>query len=95
MAAQVSKNLERAGAPQMATLNLKYELAVACVDEVMGKGMGEEYVKLEGWFLRPSSGVRVSSRDPGVLKEVAGRVQGECVELRNITGFMLDQLMSS
>lgn len=92
--AQILKNLERAGAPQMATLNLKYALAVACVDEVLGKGMGEEYMKLEGYYLQQSCGVRVTSWDAALVKEIAGRVQREYVDVQHVTGFMLDQLSS-
>lgn len=91
--AQILKKLERAGAPQMATLNLKYELAVACVDEVLGDGMGEEYVRLEGYFLGPCSGVRIlARRDAAVLKEIEGRVRQEYFDVQRIAGFMLDQL---
>ncbi|KAG0625024.1 hypothetical protein M758_2G022100 [Ceratodon purpureus] len=91
--ARILKKLERAGAPQLPTLNVKYELAVACVDEVFGKGMGEEYMKLETYFMQPTaSGNMMSARDANQVKEIAERVQQEYKDVHNITGFMLDQL---
>lgn len=90
--ARILKQLERAGAPQLPTLNIKYELAVACVDEVFGKGMGEEYMKLETYFMQPSCGTKTSARDRNQIKEIAERVQQEYQDVQNITGFMLDQL---
>lgn len=88
--ARILKKLERAGAPQLPTLNVKYELAVACVDEVFGKGMGEEYMTLEMYFM--AGGVMTSVRDMNHVKEIAERVQREYADVQKITGFMLDQL---
>ena len=90
--ARILKKLERAGAPQLPTLNVKYELAVACVDEVFGKGMGDEYMKLETYFMQPSCGTTASATDANQVKEIAKRVQQEYKDVQNITGFMLDQL---
>ncbi|KAG0613059.1 hypothetical protein M758_6G073500 [Ceratodon purpureus] len=98
--AQILKNLEKAGAPQMATLGMKRALAVECVDEIVGAGMGEEYMALETCFLHPSchSGLyssRAVVRDSSVVKAVVRRVQRDYFDVRKITAFMLDQLCLS
>lgn len=47
----ILKKLDRVGVLQLLILYVKYEFVVVCVDEVFGKGMGEEYMRLEYYFM--------------------------------------------
>lgn len=93
--AQIERKLKRARAsPQTATVRVRRALAVACVDETLGCGLGDEYATLE----RSSGSGVVRGRAVGVatdasaVKAVVARVQRLYLDVRNITGFMLDQL---
>ncbi|CAM6038052.1 unnamed protein product [Sphagnum compactum] len=90
---QVLKRSATAGALQLPILKLKRELVKECVDEVFGEGMGEEYIRLEEYYLGlASKNVSLDVKNPDEVKKLALEVAREYGDVHNVVGYMLEQL---
>ena len=92
---QILKRMETAGALQMPNLRTKYKLAVECVDDVCGRGMGEEYMKLEMYYLQANAGPTPKShltRDSDHVKEMVRDAPQKYSDVQNVVEYMLEQL---
>jgi hypothetical protein len=90
---QVLKRSATAGALQLPILKLKRELVKECVDEVFGEGMGEEYIRLEEYYLGlASKNVSLDVKNPDQVKKLALEVAREYGDVHNVVGYMLEQL---
>lgn len=92
---QILKRMETAGALQMPNLRMKHKLAVECVNEVCGGGMGEEYMKLEMYYLQANAGptpISQLTRNPDHVKEIVRDAPKKYLDVQNVVEYMLEQL---
>jgi hypothetical protein len=92
---QILKRMETAGALQMPNLRTKYKLAVECVDDVCGGGMGEEYMKLEMYYLQANAGstpISHLTRNSDHVKEMVRDAPEKYSDVQNVVEYMLEQL---